>query len=206
MSHTVTNITAGVRRGSFSVVTKDEGASKWYSIKGGESSFEFAAERIEGRDGRRRAAGLRQRPKTVIGFTWSPASNRRPTSISITAPTLRMRCATAKRSFPWIWIVVAIAVVAIVAALVWFLFRPRGIVVPTDLSGKSVIAAAQELSSHGRTRRTTFGRAGREASVSSRRAGGRPDARTGKQYYAAISAPALFTIPSSAFESRHSTK
>ncbi|MFZ1018191.1 MAG: PASTA domain-containing protein [Candidatus Cybelea sp.] len=148
VSHTVTNITAGVRRGSFSVVTKDEGASKWYSIKGGESSFEFAPNASKvvtvvvappasatPKDGYRfhLVAGIE--PQADVDFD--------------NGPDVTYAVATAKRSFPWIWIVVAIAVVAIVAALVWFLFRPRGIVVPTDLSGKSVIAAAQELSSLG---------------------------------------------------------
>ena len=148
VSHTVTNITGGVRRGSFSVVTKDEGTSKWYSIKGGESSFEFAANASKvvtvvvappaaaaPKDGYRfhLVAGIE--PQADVDFD--------------NGPDVTYAVATAKRGFPWLWIVVAIAVVAAVAVLVWFLFRPQGVVVPADLSGKSVLSAAQELSGIG---------------------------------------------------------
>jgi hypothetical protein len=148
VSHTVTNITAGVRRGSFSVVTKDEGSSKWYSIKGGESSFEFAPNASKvvtvvvappasatPKDGYRFHLVVGIEPQADVDFD--------------NGPDVTYAVATAKRSFPWIWIVVAIAVVAVIAALVWFLFRPHGVVVPPDLSGKTVISAAQELSGLG---------------------------------------------------------
>lgn len=148
VSHTVTNITGGVRRGSFSVVTKDDGTSKWYSIKGSESSFEFAPNASKvvtvvvappasatPKDGYRFHLVVGIEPQADVDFD--------------NGPDVTYAVATAKRSFPWIWIVVAIAVVAIVAALVWFLFRPHGVVVPADLNGKSTLGAAQELSSLG---------------------------------------------------------
>ena len=77
---------------------------------------------------------------------------------------------------------------AAVAVLVWFLFRPQGVVVPADLSGKSVLSAAQELSGIGVPVHDILtcgsGSAGYEL-----RAGGRAGARLGQQYYLRLGYP-----------------
>jgi hypothetical protein len=153
VTHMVANVTGGVRRGSYSVVTKDEGTANWYKIKG-ETSSEFAPNAskpvtvivsppaaAQPKDGYRFHLVVGIEPQADVEFD--------------NGPDVTFDLSAAKRSFPWLYVILGIVLVVVIAALVAFFFRPRpappppGVTVPADLTGKTAFQAASEMSGLG---------------------------------------------------------
>ncbi|HEY1656502.1 MAG TPA: hypothetical protein VGF86_15475 [Candidatus Tumulicola sp.] len=160
VTHMVANITGGVRRGSYSVVTRDEGTAGWYSIKG-ETSSEFSANASKPvtvviappasappKDGYRFHLVVGIEPQADVEFD--------------NGPDVTFGVAAGKRPFPWLYVVLGIIVLAIVIGIgVYFWRRPTpsptptptpspvGIVIPSDLLNKSAFAVAAEMNGLG---------------------------------------------------------